>query len=72
MSLETLMTTWIICGAISAIWHVVDEWWQHEVMEHDLKFTIPFTLFFAVFAFVLGPIGLVVKVWEKWFDPSNC
>jgi hypothetical protein len=72
MSLETLVTAWIICGAISGIWHVVDEWWQNEVMEHDLKFTVVFTFLFALFAFVLGPIGLVVKVWEKWFDPSNC
>ena len=63
--MSTLLTLWIICGVVSAIWHVMDELWQHKVMGHELSFTLIFNFFFAALALVLGPIGLAIKIWEK-------
>jgi hypothetical protein len=72
MSINTLLEIWIICGIISAIWHVMDEWWQHKILEHGTGFTLLFNFFFAALALLLGPVSHFVKVWEKWCDPSNC
>jgi hypothetical protein len=69
--LTTIVTVWLISGVISAIWHIVDEWHQHEIFESTPADILVQTVIMTVLCLIGGPIGLVVKAWETWFDPTN-
>lgn len=71
MAWTTLLSIWLVFGVISSIWHIVDEWWHHKIWESTRTQIIFDTLIMVTLCLFFGPIGIVVKIWEKWFDPSN-
>lgn len=71
MTWTTIALIWFASGLLSAIWHIVDEWWHHEVFESTTSDKIIESVILTVICLVAGPIGIAVKIWEKWFDPSN-
>ena len=72
MTWTTIGFIWLLSGFVSSVWHIVDEWWHHKVFESSKNEIIFETVIMIVICFVAGPIGIAIKIWEKWFDPSNC
>jgi hypothetical protein len=71
MTWTTIGIIWLLSGIVSAVWHIVGDWSHHEIWE-STKFEIAFeTFIMIVICLVAGPIGIVIKIWETWFDPSN-
>jgi hypothetical protein len=71
MTLTTIGIIWLVSGIISAIWHIVDEWWHHKIFENNKNDIFLETVIMVIIALIAGPIGLAIKIWEKWLDPSN-
>lgn len=67
----TWTTIWIISGIVSAVWHIVDEWWQHAIFESSKSSITAESIIIAIFCLIAGPIGIAIKIWEKWLDPNN-
>ena len=72
MTFSTFVIFWLITGLISTVWHVYDEWWHYDVFENSTSEIVLQTLIMIVLCMIFGPISLAVKIWEKWFDPTNC
>jgi hypothetical protein len=71
MTWMVFLEIWLVSGVISAAWHVIDEWWHNEVFEYSLSDILMINALVVGLCLVAGPIGLAIKIWEKYFDPSN-
>lgn len=71
MTWTTIAIVWIVSGIVSAAWHIINEWWQHDVFENSKSQIVFETVIMILICFITGPVGLVIKIWETWFDPSN-
>lgn len=72
MTWMSCLGLWLITGVVSAVWHIIDEWWHHQVFEETPGQIFLTNLIGFGLCLIAGPIGVAIKVWEKWFDPSNC
>jgi len=71
MTWTTILLIWMALGIVGFIWNTVETWWQHKMWESTALHIVVTTTIEFLLALVLGPIAIGMKVWEKWFDPSN-
>jgi hypothetical protein len=71
MTWTTFAIIWFACGAVSAIWQWLDNGYIYDTLEYSSKERNLEVGIVHVLALLAGPIGLVIKIWETWFDPSN-
>lgn len=71
MTWTTILLIWMLLGIVGFIWHTAETWCQHKMWESTAGEIMLFTAIDFVVGLLLGPIGIAIKIWEKWFDPSN-
>jgi len=63
----TFVTYWLIAGVISAVWNFLYD----LGVTKELGFCWITEIATAALHLILGPISLIITIWEKFFDPSN-
>lgn len=71
MTWSLFLEIWLIAGVISAVWHVIDEWWHYQVFEASPRDILLTNSIVVGLCLIAGPIGLAIELWEKFFDPTN-
>lgn len=66
--LSTIITVWLVFGAITAIWTLIADAYVYRTLEYNI-FQIFFMNFFViVLCFVFGPIAFINKIYEEFID----
>lgn len=71
MTWTTIGIIWLVCGIVSAIWHISTDRYVGKILEHTPLQNLVEDTIVVILALAAGPVGLVIKIWETWFDPSN-
>lgn len=71
MTWTTIGIIWLVCGIVSAIWHISTDRYVGKILEYTPLQNLVEDTIVVILALAAGPIGLVIKIWETWFDPSN-
>jgi multisubunit Na+/H+ antiporter MnhB subunit len=71
MTWTTIAIIWMLSGLCAAVYNVFDTWYDHEIFEAK-----PVNIFFdtviqLLIGLVIGPIGVGIIIYEKFFDSSN-
>jgi hypothetical protein len=68
MTLTTFLTAWLIAGFIGGLISIFTEWYHHSILESSTSYKMLESIVVMALAILLGPIGLVVIIYQKFID----
>jgi hypothetical protein len=59
------LTLWVIVGLVNALYNIHKEWYDHVIFEASASQIVIDTMLKLFFGAVLGPIGVIVSIYES-------